>query len=283
MLRRRKLSLSLFTAGLLLVSVAWAAKEFRVYPGFERQADFTELPDDYDKPAGFVIARLMYPSGRGRGFFSNGFSGSGDWRYGGTSWAVDYPRGDRYYAKILRRLTTIDVRSVEQPVNLEDEDDVFDWPYLIVGLAGYWNLDDEMVAKLRQYLLRGGFLLVDSFWGDDQWEGFIAGMDRIFPDRKWENLPANDPIFNVVYSVNNKSQVPNMNSLQAGGGGYHSNGDTPYWRGIRDDSGRVMVAIAFNNDMSDAFQWADDAEYPAESAALGVRMGVNFAVYGLTH
>jgi Domain of unknown function (DUF4159) len=281
MFRRRKLVFSLFSAGLLVASAAWAAKEWRVYRSFEEQADYTEIPQDADKPAGFVVARLMYPSGRGGGFFG-GFRG-GNWRDGGTYWAVDYPRGDRYYAKILRRLTTIDVRSVEQPVNLEDDDDVFDWPYLIVGLAGFWDLDDMMVNKLRQYLLRGGFLFVDSFWGDDQWEGFMEGMGRIFPDRKVEDLPADDALFHVVYNVSNKAQVPNMNSLLGGGRGYHSNGAVPYWRGIRDDSGRLMVAIAFNNDMSDAFQWADDPEYPSEGAALGVRMGVNFAVYGLTH
>jgi hypothetical protein len=284
MLRNRKHRLSLLAAGLLLASAAWAAENWRVLRSLEAQADYTELPPDYERellePRGFVVARLMYPSGRG---FFGGFRRGGDWRDGGTGWAVDYPRGDRYYARILRRLTTIDVRSLEQPVNLEDGDDVFDWPYLIVGLAGSWNLDDMMVRKLRQYLLRGGFLFVDSFWGDDQWEGFMDGMSRIFPDRDVKDIPADDPIFHVVYNVSNKAQVPNMNSLEGGGGGYHSNGAVPHWRGIRDDSGRVMVAIAFNNDMSDAFQWADDPYYPAEGAALGVRMGVNFAVYGLTH
>lgn len=281
MRRRRQLLLSLVSAGLLLAGAAWAAREFRVYQSFEQQADYTELPKDWDQPAGFVIARLMYPSGRGGGF-GFGFRG-GDWRDGGTYWAVDYPKGDRYYASILRRLTTIDVRSVEQPVNLEDGDDVFDWPYLIVGLAGFWDLDDTMVSKLRDYLLRGGFLFVDSFWGDSQWAGFMEGMGRIFPDREVEDLPEDHALFHTVYNVSNTEQVPNMNSLMGGGGGYHSNGAVPHWRGIRDDSGRVMVAIAFNNDMSDSFQWADDRDYPAESAALGVRMGVNFAVYALTH
>ncbi len=78
---------------------------------------------------------------------------------GGTSWAVDYPRGDRYFARILKRLTTIDVRSVEQPVNPDDGDDIFDWPYLIVGLPGFWDLTDAQVKKIREYLDRGGFLL----------------------------------------------------------------------------------------------------------------------------
>ncbi|MEO6078499.1 MAG: DUF4159 domain-containing protein [Steroidobacteraceae bacterium] len=283
MLRRRKLLLSVVTLGLLVVSAAWAAREFRVYRSFEEQADYTELPKDWNEPAGFVVARLMYPSG-GRGGFG-GFGGfrGGNWRNGGTYWAVDYPRGDRYYASILRRLTTIDVRSVEQPVNLEDGDDVFDWPYLIVGLAGFWDLDDMMVDKLRDYLLRGGFLLVDSFWGTGQWQGFMEGMSRIFPDRPVVDLPDDHALFHSVYNVSTKGQVPNMNSLMGGGGGYQGDGDTPHWRGVLDDSNRVMVAIAFNNDMSDAFQWADDPDYPAEGAALGVRMGVNFAVYALTH
>jgi hypothetical protein len=282
MRRRRKLLLTLITAGLLVASAAWAAREFRVYHSFEEQADYTELPPDWNRPAGFVIGRLMYPSGGG-GFGGFGRFRGGDWRQGGTYWAVDYPKGDRYYASILKRLTTIDVRSVEQPVNLEDGDDVFDWPYLIVGLAGFWDLDDAMVGKLRDYLLRGGFLFVDSFWGTSQWQGFMEGMQRIFPDREVVDLPADHPLFHTVYNISDQAQVPNMNSLLGGGGGYLADGETPHWRAVLDDSGRVMVAIAFNNDVSDSFQWADDPEYPAEGAALGVRMGVNFAVYALTH
>jgi hypothetical protein len=279
MVRHRKLLFSVLSAGLLLAGAAWAEREWRVYRSFEQHADYTELPPDWDKPAGFVIARLMYPQGFG------GFGGrrGGNWRQGGTSWAVDYPKGDRYYASILRRLTTIDVRSVEQPVNLEDGNDVFDWPYLIVGLAGNWDLDDEMVVKLREYLERGGFLFADSFFGSAQWEGFTEGMRRIFPDREIVDLPDDHQLFHTVYNLDAQGQVPNMNSLLGGGGGYLSDGDTPHWRAILDDSGRVMVAIAFNSDVSDSFQWADDPDYPAEAASLGLRMGVNFAVYALTH
>ncbi len=265
---------------LLVAAGAFAEREWRVYRSFEEHADHTELPTDWNKPAGFVIGRLMYPNGRG-GF--GGFGRFGDWRQGGTSWAVDYPKGDRYYAKILRRLTTIDVRSVEQPVNLEDGDDVFDWPYLMVGLPGMWDLSDEMTAKLREYLLRGGFLFCDSFFGSGQWEGFAEGMRRVFPDREIVDLPDEHPLFHTVYNLSKRGQVPNMNSLLGGGGGYMSDGAVPHWRGILDDQGRVMVAIAFNNDVSDSFQWADDPGYPAESATLGLRMGVNYAVYALTH
>ena len=279
----RRLSRGVLLGCALLVAAAavYAEREWRVYRSFEEHADHTELPSDWNKPAGFVIGRMMYPSGA-RGF--GGFRGfGGDWRQGGTSWAVDYPKGDRYYASILRRLTTIDVRSVEQPVNLEDGDDVYDWPYLIVGLAGYWDLDDQHVLKLREYLLRGGFLFADSFFGDSQWQGFVDGMRRVFPDRDIVDLPDSHPLFHTVYNLDAQGQVPNMNSLLGGGGGYLSGGSRPHWRAILDDSGRVMVAIAFNNDVSDSFQWADDPEYPAEAATLGLRMGVNFAVYALTH
>jgi hypothetical protein len=140
-----------------------------------------------------------------------------------------------------------------------------------------------MVAKLRDYLLRGGFLFCDSFFGSDQWEGFAAGMRRIFPDREIVDLQDDHALFHTVYDLTQKGQVPNMNSLLGGGGGYLSDGDTPRWRAILDDDGRVMVAIAFNNDISDSFQWADDPDYPADAASLGLRMGVNFAVYALTH
>jgi hypothetical protein len=270
----------LLASGLLLAAgAAWAEREFRVLRGMESHADYTDLPEW--EPAGFVVARLMYPPDYSRrGFFGGR---GGDWRQGGTTWAVDYPKGDRSYASILKRLTTIDVRAVEQPVNLEDGDDVFDWPFLIVGLPGTWNLDDEMVVKLRDYLERGGFLFCDSFFGDQMWEGFVEGMRRVFPDREIVPLPDDHPLFTTVYDLKQKKQIPNMNSLLGGGGGWLDNGGTPYWGAILDDNGRVMVAIAFNNDVSDSFQWADDPDYPAEAASMGLRMGVNFAVYALTH
>jgi hypothetical protein len=263
---------------LLAATATWAASEFRVLQSFEEQADDAPLPDHINMSAGFVVGRLMYPSG-GRGF--GGFGGD-NWRRGGTSWAVDYPRGDRFQAMILRRLTTIDVRSVEQPVNLEDGDDVFDWPYLMLGLPGYWDLTDDMVAKLREYLLRGGFIFVDSFYGQAQWDGFEAGVRRIFPDREIKELADDHSIFHTVYHLDGKHSVPHFEEF-SGRAGYLSGGSVPHWRAVLDDDGRVMMAIAFNNDVSDSFQWADDPRYPGDGAALGLRVAVNFAVYALSH
>jgi hypothetical protein len=262
---------------LLAQSSSRAEREFRVYYSLEAQAE-VDLPPDYQVPGEFVVGRLMYPTSSNFRWFGLG----GDWKQGGTSWAVDYPRADRTFAQLLRRLTRVNVRSVEQPVNLDDADDVYEWPFLMVGLPGMWDLTDAQAAKLREYLLRGGFLLCDSFFGTAEWEGFQSGMRRVFPDRPIVELTDDHPIFHTVYDLTVRTQVPNWNALQ-GGVPYRADGVKPHWRAILDDTGRVMVAIAFNNDLGDSWQWADDPGYPQESASIGMRMGVNFAVYAMTH
>ena len=263
-------------AGLLLASgVLWAQREFRVYLGIERDDADAPLPSDYQVPGEFVVGRLMYPGGF-RGF-------GGDWTRGGTSWTVDYPRGDRVFAKLMRRLTTTNVRSVEQPVNLDDGDDVYNWPFLIVGLPGSWDLSDEQAARLRDYLLRGGFLLCDSFFGSREWEGFEETLRRVFPDRPVVELPDDHPVFTVLYDLQQRKQISNMRSLMGRGLPYRADGVDPHWRAVLDDDGRVMVAIAFNNDLGDSWQWADVPEYPQEDSNLGIRLGVNYALYALTH
>jgi hypothetical protein len=277
----RKPALLLIGAVALLLSATglYAQREFRVYMSLEPQAD-VELPPDYNVPGEFVIGRLMYPPSR-FGFRITRWGT--DWTQGGTSWAVDYPRADRTFARILRRLTRVNVRSVEQPVNLDDGDDVFHWPFLMVGLPGMWELTDEQAAKLREYLLRGGFLFCDSFFGTREWAGFEAGMRRVFPDREIIELPDDHPLFHVVYDLTDRKQVANWNALAGGGVPYREDGAVPHWRAILDDSGRVMVAIAFNNDLGDSWQWADEPDYPQEDASMGMRMGVNFAIYAMTH
>ena len=260
----------------LLVPSVQAAREFREYPGLEADAT-APLPADYRVPGEFVVGRLMFPSARSFGWF-----GRGDWTQGGTAWAVDYPKGDRFLARILRRLTRINTRSVEQPVNLDDGDDVFDWPFLVAGLPGMWDLTDAQAEKLRTYLLRGGFLLCDSFFGTREWAGFVRGMKRIFPDRQIIDLPDDHPLLHTVYDLSTHEMVPNWNALQSGVP-YRADGNVPHWRAVLDDHGRAMVVIAFNNDLGDSWQWADDPGYPEKSASLGLKMSVNFVVYAMTH
>ena len=263
---------------LTVCSPVQAQREFRVYPSFEGHEADAPLPADWDVPGEIVVGRLMYPGGR-FGWFG------GDWRQGNTSWTDDYPRGDRTLVQMLRRYTSSSVRAVEQPVNIEEVDDIFYWPFMIVGLASPWELTDEMASNLREYLLRGGFLFCDSFFGSRDWIIFEASLRKVFPDRPVIDVPDNHPIFHTAFDLPDMStvQIPNWNSLRRGGTGYLGDGAVPRWRGITDDEGRLMMLIAFNNDVADGWQWADDPHYPSDEANLSLRLGVNVVIYDLTH
>ncbi len=258
---------------------AAAQEQWREYPSIERGWYGRDAPAD-QHPGGFVVGRLMFPQIRRRYMLG---AGPGDWRAGGTAWTVDYPEGDRTFARLLERLTTIDVRLVEQPVNLDDDIDAYYWPFLISGLVGAWDLTDGQAAKLREYLLRGGFLLCDSFYGTIEWEGFIEGMRRVFPDRPIVDLPDTHPIFHAVYDLTDRPQIPTWQHLPQGGYRNGSSGAVARWRAILDDDERVMVMITFNNDVADGWQRADEYDYPQEAANLAISLGVNFAVYALSH
>jgi hypothetical protein len=264
------------TATVLQPSTAAAQREFRVFPSFEGASADMPLPPDWDIPGELVIGRLMYPA---RGF------GGGDWRRGYASWTDDYPRGDRTLVEMIRRFTRTNVRAVEQPINLEDGNDVDYWPFMVVGLASHWELTDQMAANLRQYLLRGGFLFADSFFGTYNWEGFAMNLRKVFPDRPIIDVSEDHPIFHIVFDLPNMAtvQIPNANSLMRGGPGWMSDGAIPHWRGIEDDDGRLMMLIAFNNDVMDGWQWADDVRYPTEEANLSLQIGVNVVMYAMTH
>jgi hypothetical protein len=261
----------------LAAASASAQNDWREYPSIERGWSST-TNWDHANLGEFVVGRLMFPQTHTRYVLGGG---GGDWRRGGTAWTVDYPEGDRTFARILSRLTNIDVRVVEQPVNLDDDIDAYYWPFLISGLVGAWDLTDEQAHKLREYLLRGGFLLCDSFYGEEEWSGFIEGMSRVFNDRAIVELPADHPIFHLVYDLTDRPRVPTWQHLPYGG--YRNGGSTPHWRAILDDDGRVMVMITYNNDIADGWQWADDPRYPHDAAHLALSLGVNFAVYAMTH
>jgi hypothetical protein len=268
---------SIVASGLLFAAcAAWAQKDWREYPSIER-GWHESLDWNRNEHGEFVVGRLMFPQSENRYVLGAGY---GDWLRGGTAWTVDYPEGDRTFARVLARLTRIDVRVVEQPVNLDDEIDAYYWPFLISGLVGAWDLTDAQALKLREYLLRGGFLLCDSFYGTEEWEGFVEGIKRVFPDRPIVELPGDHPIFHLVYDLTERPQIPTWQHLPYG---YRNDGATPHWRAILDDDGRVMVMITFNNDIADGWQRADSPRYPPESAYLALALGVNFAVYALTH
>ncbi|MGD1091308.1 MAG: DUF4159 domain-containing protein [Bryobacteraceae bacterium] len=265
-----------------LTSLYAFQKPFRVYRSMEAY-DNIPMPADYQEKTEFIFARLMYPP-HPNGMFSRPFryGGSIDWREGGTSWSQDYPRADRHFAAALRRLTRTHTRSVEQPVNLDDGDDVFNWPWLAAGEMGDWKLTDAQAKVLREYLLRGGFLYLDDFWGTQEWERFDESMKLVFPDRPIVEIDDKDAIFHNVYDLDERYQIPGEWAIRQGRM-YRADGFRAYWRGIYDDHGRVMVAMSFNSDIGDSWEWADDPYYPEKYSALGIRVGVNYVIYAMTH
>jgi len=266
-------------AALLLISLAgvgaWSAlhaqKPFRAYDTVEGHAE-SVIPEDAMVPHEWTRARLMYReyAGNRRGFGRGG------------SWTIDYPRSDRHFLYGVKRLTSIDARSVEQAVALDGSDDIYNWPMLYAVEVGHWDLDQEEAAQLRDYLDRGGFLMVDDFHGSAEWEVFVEGMSKVFPDREIVDLPNNDPIFHVLYDLDDKYQIPGAQYLQSGRT-YEQDGVTPRWRGIFDEKGRIVVAICHNMDLGDAWEWSDEPAYPAEWANMAYRIGMNYIVYDLTH
>jgi hypothetical protein len=253
---------------------------FRQYRGVEY--DTFELTPDWQERTEWAFARLMYPPGANDGYSSTGRF-TGDWHLGLSLWTQDYPRADRHFSQAVRRLTRIHVRSVEQPVNLEDGDDVFHWPWLYAVQVGEWGLNDAQAKILREYLLRGGFFMADDFHGSEEWEVFAESMRRVFPDRQIVEIDDKDAIFHTVYDLNDRYQVPGAEHLRAGYKGHNGDGLGAHWRGIYDDQGRIMVAISFNSDIGDSWEWADAPRYPERFSSLGIRLGVNYVVYAMTH
>ena len=150
------------------------------------------------------------------------------------------------------------------------------------GEMGDWKLTDAQASKLRDYLLRGGFLMLDDFWGTSEWERFEESMQRVFPERPIVDLEPVEPIMHTVYDLDDLYQIPGQWALRRGTT-CRNDGAVPHWRGIFDDHNRVMVAISFNSDVGDSWEWADDPQYPEKYSALGIRIGVNYVVYAMTH
>jgi hypothetical protein len=261
-------------AALLFLGVLGAfQRPFREFPAAEYNT--FPLPPDRNGKAEFVFGRLMYP------WNGWGFHYGDDWRHGYSNWTIDYPRSDRHVVEALRRLTRIHVRSVEQPVNLE-EGDQYDWPWLYGVEVGHWKLTDDQVRGFREYLLRGGFFMCDDFHGSVEWNNFLEGIGRVFPDRPIVEIDDADAIFHTIYDLDNRFQVPGAQYLYSRRAA-EKDGTVPHWRGIYDDHGRIMVAICFNMDLGDSWEWADVPVYPARFSDLGIRIAVNYVTYAMTH
>jgi hypothetical protein len=181
----------------------------------------------------------------------------------------------------VRRLTRIDVRSVEQVVDM-DSDEVFNYPWMYITEVGHWDWNETQAKRFREYLLKGGFAMTDDFHGTAEWEVFAHGMSKVMPDRPIVDLENKDPLFHVLYNLDERFQVPGIQMFYSGSV-YEQDGVEARWRAIYDDKGRVVMGICHNMDLGDAWEWADWPRYPEKYASLAYRVGVNYIIYAMTH
>src|ERR1700741_4783526 len=271
----RRTALPLIVAGALITAV-FAQQAFRQYPSVE-YGESIPLPADWNQPAEWTFARLMFPPGPldgDRGRFD------GPWQEGLSLSTQDYPRADRALANAVRRLTRVEARSVERSVSLDDGDEVYNWPWLYAVQVGEWGLTEAQAKKLRDYLLRGGFFMADDFHGSEEQAFFEKTMKKVFPERNIVDIPDQDSIFHTIFDLDDRFQIPGAEHL---GTGYKKDGRVAHWQGIYDDKGRIMVAISLNSDIGDSWEWFDSPRYPQRFSDMGIRIGVTYVVYGMTH
>ena len=221
----------------------------------------------------FYWTRAVYSSGYGRGFRGGG---------GGGSWRTDYPKGDRQFLVVLKRLVRLNAYDWENAIHLADPQ-LRRFPIIYAVEVGRMDLTEMEVEGLRSYLDAGGFLIVDDFWGTREWDQFEYNMSRVFPERSIVDLPMDHPIFSAYYEIEEVLQVPNIRNAAGGYQTHERDGYDPWVRGITDEKGRLVVVINHNTDLGDAWEWAESPLYPLQYSTFAYEMGANMIVYAMSH
>ncbi len=228
--------------------------------------------DDQFKSDVFTFARVRYGS-------------YGRW----GKWRTDYPDSDLNFSFRLQQLTSLKVDPNGKVVQLTDED-LFDYPFLYLIEPGELYFEEDEIVALRRYLLNGGFLMVDDFWGYDEWDNFYREIKRVFPDREPLEVPLEHPIFHCVYDLKERPQVPSIHAAEWG----RSRGITwergpdsrqVHYKAIFDDNGRMMAFICHNTDLGDGWEREGENEWYFHefSEKKAYPLGINIVFYAMTH
>jgi hypothetical protein len=259
---------------LLSLTVGLFAMQFGGYRQYDRRGGYYGGPW---VPSEFYWTRLQYNSS----YASGSSYGYRRWGGGFGGWSRDYPKADNDCLIALRRLTHINSPSPLNVVNL-DSDEIFNYPWIYAVQVNTWTFTEQEAKRLHDYLYKGGFLMVDDFHGTDDWQHFMAGMRMVLPTEPVEDLKDADEIYHVLYDINEKFQIPSEVYVNTGRT-YEKDGYVPKWRAIRNDRGRIMVAICANMHLGDAWEWADSPEYPEKFSGLAFRIVLNYITYSMTH
>ena len=217
-------------------------------------------------------------------YFTRGIYSDGGWgrRRRGGSWATDWPKSDLQFNVVLRRLANIDAYPEQHALTLDDPD-LRRFPFLYILEVGSMYLTPAELEGIRGYLLAGGFMVVDDFWGTYEQANFEEQMQRIFPEFPIVDLPLDHEVFHAFYEVKEILQVPSINNWRWGQQTWERDGYVPYVKGVFDNEGRLMVVINGNTDLGDAWEWAEQPDYPLKFSTYAFQMGVNFIIYAMSH
>jgi hypothetical protein len=219
--------------------------------------------------------------------FRSGFGGDGN------GWSVDYPGADVNFSIRLSELTKTDVGldAAGEPAHLIvrlTDPELFLCPFVMMTEPGGAVLDETEAARLREYLLKGGFLWADDFWGSRAWSWWAGQIGRVLPPGEYpiQDLPLDHALFHMYFRIARIPQIPAIDfwAFTRGTSERGADSATPTARAILDRRGRVMVFMTHNTDIGDS--WEREGEHPEYFHAFsvdGYALGVNVALYAMMH
>ena len=208
-------------------------------------------------PTELVVARLR--------FGTNG-------RIGHMGWAHNYPDAEMNLNQFIGQATAIQVERVSYRIVELGSDEVFRYPFAVISEPGEMELTSEEIENLREYIDRGGFIVVDDFDGEWQLENFVSQLAQVFPDAALEEMRIAHPVFNTFY------QIESLTVFEP-----YVPGDDPVFYGLLNKQGKLAIAVCHNNDLMNFWDWIGQARYPLRPATEAFRVGTNFLVYAMTH
>ena len=277
---RRRRHIILLLAGLVaLVMAVRVDAQFpqRCFRGFGNLVS-GDIATDKDFDGAFHFCRVMFRQ---------------DFRGDGGNWSVDYPRADINLSVRLSELTRADVsmkNGEPNPLLIRLTDDaLFRCPFIMMTEVGSASINEKEAERLREYLLKGGFLWADDFWGSYAWEWWVGQFSRVLNPAEYPiiDLPSNHPLFSSQFVIKKVPQIASINYWAGSGGDTSERGEDSreaHARAVLDKHGNIMVLMTHNTDLGDSFEReGDDPQYFYQMSVPGYAFGINALLYAFTH
>lgn len=242
-------------------------------PGLNTRPSRPRPPINEGDPVGeFTFARIVYDSPHSP--YNYGFGGA---------WRVDFPEADENFTAGIHEWAGSNLRLSSYPVHLRATDErLFDYPIAYIVEPGHMELSEDEAASLREYLMRGGFLFLDDFHGESEWQRAQQQVSMIVPEYEIKDLPLTHPIFHSYFNIDQVVQVPGWAAL-IHGVTHEKGGITPHYMGVENKDGRLMIFLTRNCDLGDAWEWVNDPKYPAQYGVMAYKVGMNVVIYAMSH